>query len=209
MLSQHTGLFGDTMNTASRMETTCPVGCIQVSEATYELLQATGAASGLVSTGGVDVKGKGRMVRALTMGTCSAGTGWCQDGARFFRQSLLRHLTTQITYTLGPRMASKAQVGFSGPLLAACSHGALRAPTPRQSMGQLLLSTADLCSTPKLANKQSRSTQNSSATRLFVQSNPSTVRGSSTHTSKHARAVDLVLALTQARHDNVLCRVIW
>jgi hypothetical protein len=65
MQSQHTGLFGDTMNTASRMETTCPVGCIQVSEATYELLQAAGAASGLVSTGGVDVKGKGRMVRAV------------------------------------------------------------------------------------------------------------------------------------------------
>jgi class 3 adenylate cyclase len=58
-------LFGDTMNTASRMETTCPHGCIQVSEATYKLLAAAGASGGLKCTGGVEVKGKGKMVRVL------------------------------------------------------------------------------------------------------------------------------------------------
>jgi class 3 adenylate cyclase len=59
-------LFGDTMNTASRMESTCPHGCIQVSEATYQLLAAGGQGGGLVSSGGVDVKGKGIMVRAYS-----------------------------------------------------------------------------------------------------------------------------------------------
>jgi class 3 adenylate cyclase len=60
-------LFGDAMNTASRMETTCPHGCIQVSEATYQLLAAVGEADGLTCTGGVEVKGKGTMVRELDL----------------------------------------------------------------------------------------------------------------------------------------------
>eukprot|EP01023_Acetabularia_acetabulum_P001708 TRINITY_DN1066_c4_g1_i3.p2 TRINITY_DN1066_c4_g1~~TRINITY_DN1066_c4_g1_i3.p2 ORF type:complete len:244 (-),score=42.86 TRINITY_DN1066_c4_g1_i3:58-789(-) len=32
-------LFGDTVNTASRMESTCPIGCLQVSNDTFNLLQ--------------------------------------------------------------------------------------------------------------------------------------------------------------------------
>jgi class 3 adenylate cyclase len=56
-------LFGDAMNTASRMETTCPHGCVQVSDDTYKLLAAAGATDGLTCTGGVEVKGKGTMVR--------------------------------------------------------------------------------------------------------------------------------------------------
>ncbi|KAG1653710.1 hypothetical protein FOA52_004270 [Chlamydomonas sp. UWO 241] len=50
-------IFGDTMNTASRMESTCPVGCIQVSEVTHELLSS----HTFNPTGGVEVKGKGLM----------------------------------------------------------------------------------------------------------------------------------------------------
>lgn len=46
-----------TMNTASRMESTAPKGCIQVSEATYDLL---GRPDGLFkSMGAIEVKGKG------------------------------------------------------------------------------------------------------------------------------------------------------
>jgi hypothetical protein len=60
-------LFGDTMNTASRMETTCPHGCIQVSNATHALLSLGGHAGQLVSTGGVEVKGKGRMVSSASI----------------------------------------------------------------------------------------------------------------------------------------------
>mmetsp|Transcript_30292 Transcript_30292/g.78652 ORF Transcript_30292/g.78652 Transcript_30292/m.78652 type:complete len:935 (-) Transcript_30292:619-3423(-) len=50
-------VFGDTMNTASRMESSCPYGCIQISEATHALLSD----HPFKPTGGVEVKGKGRM----------------------------------------------------------------------------------------------------------------------------------------------------
>uniref|UniRef100_A0A7S3VPL3 Guanylate cyclase domain-containing protein n=2 Tax=Dunaliella tertiolecta TaxID=3047 RepID=A0A7S3VPL3_DUNTE len=54
-------VFGDTMNTASRMESTCPYGCIQISQATHTLLPN----HPFTPTGGVEVKGKGRMLTFL------------------------------------------------------------------------------------------------------------------------------------------------
>ncbi|PNH09387.1 Soluble guanylate cyclase 88E [Tetrabaena socialis] len=51
-------LFGDTINTASRMESTGIAGCVHVSEATYGLLRLEGE-TGWEPTGGIDVKGKG------------------------------------------------------------------------------------------------------------------------------------------------------
>ena len=51
-------LWGDTVNTASRMESTGEPGRIQISEATRELL---GADFTLVERGTLDVKGKGAM----------------------------------------------------------------------------------------------------------------------------------------------------
>ncbi|PNW88459.1 hypothetical protein CHLRE_01g030500v5 [Chlamydomonas reinhardtii] len=50
-------LFGDTMNTASRMESTCKPGCVQVSELFAQLLPL----EDWEDTGGVEVKGKGHM----------------------------------------------------------------------------------------------------------------------------------------------------
>ncbi|GAX82360.1 hypothetical protein CEUSTIGMA_g9789.t1 [Chlamydomonas eustigma] len=50
-------IFGDTMNTASRMESTSQPGCIQVSEVTQELLKH----HTFSATGGIEVKGKGLM----------------------------------------------------------------------------------------------------------------------------------------------------
>ena len=47
-------IFGDAMNTASRMESTCKPLCIQVSEATRGLLPL----HTFTPTGGVEVKGK-------------------------------------------------------------------------------------------------------------------------------------------------------
>ncbi|KAG2453348.1 hypothetical protein HYH02_001572 [Chlamydomonas schloesseri] len=51
-------LFGDTVNTASRMESTGVPGAIHASENTLERL---GSTKGWESTGGIDVKGKGVM----------------------------------------------------------------------------------------------------------------------------------------------------
>ncbi|KAG1664452.1 hypothetical protein FOA52_006298 [Chlamydomonas sp. UWO 241] len=53
-------LFGDTMNTSSRMESTAPHSCIQVSATTYALMDEE-QRSALRATGGVEVKGKGLM----------------------------------------------------------------------------------------------------------------------------------------------------
>ena len=50
-------IFGDTMNTASRMESTCRPGCVQLSRATKDLVSG----HRLWPTGGVDVKGQGVM----------------------------------------------------------------------------------------------------------------------------------------------------
>ncbi|GIL67697.1 hypothetical protein Vafri_21023, partial [Volvox africanus] len=54
-------LFGDTVNTASRMESTGRPGCIHASASTRALLKAGEEEIGWVATGGVEVKGKGRM----------------------------------------------------------------------------------------------------------------------------------------------------
>ncbi|KAG1658923.1 hypothetical protein FOA52_003093 [Chlamydomonas sp. UWO 241] len=53
-------LFGDTMNTSSRMESTAMPGCIQVSEVTYALLSPHDARL-FRATNGIEVKGKGLM----------------------------------------------------------------------------------------------------------------------------------------------------
>ncbi len=59
------------MNTASRMETTCPHGCVQVSAATHALLARGGGQHGeLACAGSRHVKGKGEMV-----GLWAAGQG--------------------------------------------------------------------------------------------------------------------------------------
>ncbi|KAG1657233.1 hypothetical protein FOA52_000436 [Chlamydomonas sp. UWO 241] len=53
-------LFGDAMNTSSRMESTAPHSSIQVSATTYALMDEE-QRSALRATGGVEVKGKGLM----------------------------------------------------------------------------------------------------------------------------------------------------
>ena len=54
-------LFGDTVNIASRMESTSKKNCIQCSELSAQLLQHQNCPLSLFSRGSVDVKGKGRM----------------------------------------------------------------------------------------------------------------------------------------------------
>jgi class 3 adenylate cyclase len=58
-------LWGDTVNTASRMESHGLPGAIQVSERTYERLRGTHE---LCRRGTIDVKGKGPMTTYLLLG---------------------------------------------------------------------------------------------------------------------------------------------
>lgn len=62
-------IFGDTMNTASRMESTSHPGLIQVSKATWELLKDT---ESFRPTGGIEIKGKGLMPTFI----------WAEGGSR-------------------------------------------------------------------------------------------------------------------------------
>ena len=61
-------LFGDTVNTASRMESTSVAGRIQISSATYEHV-ATSADLAWERRGEVEVKGKGKLVTYFHAGT--------------------------------------------------------------------------------------------------------------------------------------------
>ena len=70
------GVFGDTMNMASRMESTAPAGEIQVSRRTYELLKGKHEFEG---TGGVSVKGKG--VQETYMYRGEKRGGWWGGGS--------------------------------------------------------------------------------------------------------------------------------
>ncbi|GIL80720.1 hypothetical protein Vretifemale_10030, partial [Volvox reticuliferus] len=54
-------LFGDTINTASRMESTGTPGAIHVSSDTYALLSDACKHTGWSASGGIEVKGKGMM----------------------------------------------------------------------------------------------------------------------------------------------------
>ena len=58
-------IFGDTMNTASRMESTCVPGRMQVSGSTWELVKHL---DNWEATGGIPVKGKGIMETYLWAG---------------------------------------------------------------------------------------------------------------------------------------------
>eukprot|EP00977_Amphora_coffeiformis_P010557 scaffold2482_cov166-Amphora_coffeaeformis.AAC.23 len=78
-------LFGDTVNTASRMESTGVPERIQVSEDTAELLRKAGKESWLVErSGGVFAKGKGKIkTYFVNVGSStSAGSSHCSEHSR-------------------------------------------------------------------------------------------------------------------------------
>ncbi|KAG2436424.1 hypothetical protein HXX76_006728 [Chlamydomonas incerta] len=54
-------IFGDTINTASRMESTGQPGAVHASESAFQMLRGPSATEGWVATGGIEVKGKGIM----------------------------------------------------------------------------------------------------------------------------------------------------
>ena len=83
-------LWGDTVNTASRMESHGLPGRIQVTAATYERLRApTGSRSG----GEIEVKGKGRLLAYLLVGRLTAAPASSTGSSVRPRVGLDRQLT--------------------------------------------------------------------------------------------------------------------
>ncbi|XP_062509817.1 atrial natriuretic peptide receptor 1-like [Corticium candelabrum] len=68
-------LFGDTVNTASRMESTGLPDMIQLSDTCYQFLQQSGGGFSLQCRGEVNVKGKGMMTTWWLMGRDGAMSG--------------------------------------------------------------------------------------------------------------------------------------
>jgi len=117
-------VFGDTMNTASRMESTGVPGRIHVSETTQKLLQTS---EQWESTGGLEVKGKGQMQTYLWVPAVSheqqqvrrtlAGTSEPLP-CLFIKQAhtLLKHLGTPVPTLSAPaeRLEIKAATRAAG-----------------------------------------------------------------------------------------------
>uniref|UniRef100_A0A0N5C0T4 Guanylate cyclase n=1 Tax=Strongyloides papillosus TaxID=174720 RepID=A0A0N5C0T4_STREA len=71
-------LFGDTVNTASRMESNGMPGCIHISQHTEELLSSTGGFK-ITKRGSVLIKGKGKMVTYWLLGRESEPEKWLEE----------------------------------------------------------------------------------------------------------------------------------
>ncbi|KXZ49407.1 hypothetical protein GPECTOR_21g633 [Gonium pectorale] len=91
-------LFGDTINTASRMESTGRPGAVHISATTRGLLPPEEDEEGWAPTGGVEVKGKGRMETFL----------WCSESAGASRRRSGKQQRAMLLGTLSgqPRLPS-------------------------------------------------------------------------------------------------------
>ena len=96
-------IFGDTMNTASRMESTCDPGRIQVSSSAWELVKHLHTWQ---PTGGIVVKGKGMMHTYLLV-TPGDGDDGCDDGCDGGSDD---------THALSPRLMTARAGSLSGNL---------------------------------------------------------------------------------------------
>ncbi|KAG2484320.1 hypothetical protein HYH03_016862 [Edaphochlamys debaryana] len=111
-------LFGDTVNTASRMESTCEPGCVHVSAATRALLPE----EPWIPTGGVQVKGKGEMQTFTWRPPASADPGaLLPGGASAVRPAsgLPPQAPAHVGAGPGPRGMSPWQ---SGPVVLPSGH---------------------------------------------------------------------------------------
>ncbi|KAG2484319.1 hypothetical protein HYH03_016861 [Edaphochlamys debaryana] len=137
-------LFGDTVNTASRMESTCEPGCVQVSAATRALLPE----EPWVPSGGVQVKGKGEMQTFLwrpptpaASGAAGAGAGTSRTHARLTRAaagSFRSRPATAGGINLPPPSASTPAVESPRPGHSAVTSGPLGSELSTCPLGETL-----------------------------------------------------------------------
>ncbi|KXZ43788.1 hypothetical protein GPECTOR_80g148 [Gonium pectorale] len=106
-------LFGDTVNTASRMESTGTPGCIHISAATRALLPATEDELGWAPSGGVEVKGKGTMETFL----------WAPNSRAASKQRAEQRRTASILGTFSARTIAAAAAAVAASASAGCEEG--------------------------------------------------------------------------------------
>ncbi|GAX81026.1 hypothetical protein CEUSTIGMA_g8461.t1 [Chlamydomonas eustigma] len=110
-------LFGDTMNTASRMETTCRPGCVHVSETFARLIPH----EQWESRGSIEVKGKGLMDTCLWVPRLDVN----QESGELLDRSL-RHANSGASYTSTKSRITSFNAGASdqssNPLMAILSN---------------------------------------------------------------------------------------
>lgn len=82
-------LFGDTINTANRMETTCPEGYVHMSEEFYNMLPMQRRV-GIEHVGEIEVKGKGKMNTWKKLVPMREESGSESSGTRKYGTSLQR-----------------------------------------------------------------------------------------------------------------------
>ncbi|KXZ45898.1 hypothetical protein GPECTOR_49g482 [Gonium pectorale] len=103
-------LFGDTVNTASRMESTGVPGCIHASETAQALLRK----DDWVPTGGIEVKGKGRMNTFL----------WAPLSDVEARALMVRHTLARTPGVLAPTDADRPAPSAEGESVASAPQDA-------------------------------------------------------------------------------------
>ncbi|GLC38980.1 hypothetical protein PLESTB_001781800 [Pleodorina starrii] len=119
-------LFGDTVNTASRMESTGEPGGIHASEATYSLLRGCASWN---PTGGIQVKGKGLLQTYLHFpNTNPPGSA---AGAGSNRPTSSGHRLQIQSHSQGQQQSQDQQVPFY-------VHQGQQGPTPAQGQGQMV-----------------------------------------------------------------------
>ena len=87
-LNPHWCIVGDTVNTASRMESSSTPGRIHISEATYGLIKKTGKFK-VEGPEPMDIKGKGMMVKMIDFRTPTGLPDEVSNFNKFFQQNVL------------------------------------------------------------------------------------------------------------------------
>ncbi|KAG2431564.1 hypothetical protein HXX76_009578 [Chlamydomonas incerta] len=142
-------LFGDTVNTASRMEGTASAMRIQVSEATATLLRESGESFALEPRGVMNLKGKGAMETFWLLAPArSTGTGTSGPTTAHASGATTPGTTPSLSQQQHRRAGTSTCTGPAGGL------GATGADQPRRSDSAPLRSTPSPCTAARSGHAQ-------------------------------------------------------